>query len=121
MRFLPGRVESEGKALPKEAVLLTDGECHPRSIWLALPVPVSSSTKQTCMVDQGFPQKTNAPEHQARRKADPLELDASVLSVNLCRLRSLEESTAEKKKRWRIHSKVCYSYKARCGSTYQNP
>jgi hypothetical protein len=72
MRFLPGRVESEGKALPKEAVLLTDGECHPRSVWLILPVPVSSSTKQACVVevDQGFPQKTNVPEHQARRKAE---------------------------------------------------
>ena len=44
--------------------------------------------------------------------ADPLEHDASVLSVDLCRLCSLEGSTAEKKKRWRnivryvIHKKL---------------
>lgn len=95
MRFFPGRVAPEGKDLPEEAVLLTDGECHLRSVWLVLPVPVSSSTKQACVVevDQDFPQKPNAPECQVKRKAecsslgcraDPLEQDASVLSGDLC-------------------------------------
>lgn len=91
----PRQGSTRGKDLPEDAVLLTDGECHLRSVWLVLPVPVSSSTKQACVVevDQGFPQKTNAPERQVRKQtecaslgggADPLEQEASVLSGDLC-------------------------------------
>lgn len=93
MRFLPGKVAPR-ENLPEEAVLLTDGVCCSRSVWLVLSVPVSSSTKQACEVevDQGFPQKTNALECQVRRRADcmslgsradALEHDASTLSGDL--------------------------------------
>lgn len=64
MRFFPGRVAPGGKGLLKEAVL-TDGACRSRSAWLVLSVPVSSSTKQACVVEA---------DHGSHRK--PVALNA---------------------------------------------
>lgn len=85
----PRQGSTWGKNLPEEAVLLTDGVCCSRSVWLILSVPFSSSTKQACEVevDQGFPQKTNALERQVRRRADCMSLgsraDGLMLSGDL--------------------------------------